>query len=495
MISFSTIPQNLRVPLFYAEVDPSKANTGQQTTQRTLIVGQITSAGIAVPNVPILSMGVADAVNQGGPGSMLALMVDKYRQNDSFGEVWLLPLADDGAGVAAAGAVEFTHVATANGTLVLAIGDVLVTMAVTSSMTLANLATALAAAITANTNLPVTAAVDGVTTAKVNITAKNDGLAENDIPLTLNPGGVPAGQTTPAGLAATITAMANGATNPSLTAGLAALGDMPFDFVILPYNDTVSLDALKTFFNDQTGRWSWTKKIYGHGFVAQRGSVGALQTAGLARNDQHVTILGENGSITPHWLWAAAYTGAAAVALKADPARPMQTLIVNGVTAPPVASRFSLSERNTLLFSGISTFSTQDDGTVRLENLITTYQKNAFNQPDNSYLEIETMFQIMFLLRDLESYVTSNYPRMKLADSLARIAPGSFTVTPTQVKQDLIGHYAQLVANSQAQGLEAFADGLIVERNAQNHDRLDVLYDPTIMNQLRIFAVLFQFRQ
>lgn len=491
-ISFNNIPAALRVPLFYAEIDPSMANTGEGPNQRTLIVGQITSAGLAVPNVPLLSQGVDDAKTQGGLGSMLALMVEKYRQNDLVGEVWYLPLADDGAGVAAAGAVEFTHVATANGTFNLGVGDVLVTIPVTSSMTLTNLGTALAAAINANTNLPVTAtSLVGVVT----ITAKNAGLAENDIPLTVNPGGAPAGQTTPTALTTTITAMTGGTTNPSLTTGLANLGDMPFDFVVCPYNDATSLDSLKLFFSDTAGRWSYANQLYGHGFVAARGNLAALQTLGAGRNDQHVTILGENGSLTPHWLWAAAYTGAAAVPLKADPGRPVQTVVVNGVSAPPVASRFDLTSRNTLLFTGISTFSCGDDGTVRLENLITTYQKNAFAQPDNSYLEIETMFQLMFLLRDLKADITSKFPRAKLAGTVARLAPGTAVVTPAMIKSEMIAHYRELEYNGQAQNSAAFAAGLLVQQNPNNHNRVDVLWDGTIMNQLRIFAVLFQFRQ
>ena len=41
-LSFNNIPQNLRVPLFFAEVDNSRANSGA-TTQRALIIGQMTS--------------------------------------------------------------------------------------------------------------------------------------------------------------------------------------------------------------------------------------------------------------------------------------------------------------------------------------------------------------------------------------------------------------------------------------------------------------------
>mgnify|MGYP000470455584 CR=1 FL=1 len=51
-ITFKNVPANLRVPLFYAEVDNSQANTAQ-FLQRTLLIGQKTSAGSAPANVPI----------------------------------------------------------------------------------------------------------------------------------------------------------------------------------------------------------------------------------------------------------------------------------------------------------------------------------------------------------------------------------------------------------------------------------------------------------
>lgn len=66
-VSFSKIPSNLRLPLFYAEVDNSQANSGAQN-QRTLIIGQTTIAGNAIPGIPVISGGVADAKAKGEIG-------------------------------------------------------------------------------------------------------------------------------------------------------------------------------------------------------------------------------------------------------------------------------------------------------------------------------------------------------------------------------------------------------------------------------------------
>lgn len=489
-IPFKQLPQNIRVPLFYAETDNSQANSGE-ATQRALIIGQITAAGTATPNIPVQSQGLADAAAVGGPGSMLHLATLAYRLNDSFGEVWYLPLADAAGATAASGTIVFTAAASANGTLSLYVAGVLVAMPVLPTQTTAQLATALAAAINSTPNLPVTATAN---TSTVTVTALNKGVCGNEIDLRLNYQGVSGGESLPPGLATTITPMANGALTPTLGAALANLGDLAFDFIACPFTDATSLNALGAFLNDTTGRWSWSSQLYGGAFAAQRGTVGTLTTFGVSRNDQHVSVMGFNDSPTPGWIWAAALTGAAAVSLRADPATPLQTVTIQGVLAPPLASRFQLTDRNTLLYDGISTFTVGGDGSVAIENLITTYQKNAFGSPDNSYLEVETLYTLAFVLRYLKGVVTSKYARVKLADNNARLAPGGNVVTPNMIRADLIAAYRTLEDAGIVQNGDAFKAGLIVQKNSQNPNRVDILWPGSLINQLRIFALLAQFR-
>lgn len=489
-IPFKQLPSNIRVPLFYAEVDNSQANSAA-STQRALIIGQITAAGTATPNVPVQSQGVGDAASVGGLSSMLHLMTQAYRLNDSFGEVWYLPLSDATGAAAAAGTVALTGAPTANGTLSLYVAGTLVAVPVLTTQTTAQIATALAAAINTATNAPVSASA---TTSTVTVTALNKGVCGNDIDMRMNYRGIAGNEITPAGLTVTITPMAGGTLTPSLSAALANLGDMTFDFIACPYNDSVSLDALKGLLNDSTGRWSWSAQQYGHFFAAARGTVGTLTTLGTARNDQHGSIMGFYDSPTPNWIWAAALTGAAAVSLRADPGMPLQTLAIQGVLAPPLASRFVLTDRNTLLYDGISTFIVGGDGTVAIENLITTYQKNAFGSPDNSYLEVETLYTLAYVLRYLKSIVTTKYGRVKLSDNGTRIAPGSGVVTPNMIRADLIAGYRTLETAGLVQNGTAFKNGLIVQRNSQNSSRVDILWPGTLINQLRIFGLLAQFR-
>ena len=490
-VSFKNIPSNLRLPLFYAEVNNSQANTGQ-VTSRALVIGQMLSTASATANVPVISGGPTNAIAQYGAGSQLAAMVAAYRAADNFGELWELPLSDNGAGTVATGTLTITAVATANGTFNLYIGGNLVQVAITTAMTTVTLvAAAIVAACTAAPNLPVSATNSaGVIT----FTSNHKGLTQNDIDIRVNYRGTAGGEFTPAGLTYTIVAMASGTSNPLLTTALGNLGTKRYDVIIHPYTDTTSLAAISAYLNDTTGTWSWNDQLYGHSFTALRGSFAALVTAGNAMNDQHTSILGFYDSPTTNWQVAADFGATAARSLRVDPALPLHTLALSTMLPPPVASRFPPTERNTLLFDGISTFVVDDAGTIRLEGTITTYQKNAFGQVDNSYLQINTMFNLASVLTQLNIAITSNFSQVKLAADGTKFADGSAIVTPSTIKAFLIAQYQEMEYNGQVQNSPAFAAGLIVQQNATNPNRVDVLWDGILIDQLDILALLAQFR-
>jgi phage tail sheath gpL-like len=489
-VPFSNIPANVRVPLFYAEVDNSQAGYFSQTV-RTLLIGQKLAAGTGVANVPQLVSRTDQAKDLFGVGSMLARMHEIYRLGDSFGELWCIALDDPGAGVAATGSFAITGTATKAGTVSAYIGEDRVQVAVAASDAAATVATALAAAINADVDLPVTAAA---ATGTVTLTAKHKGALGNDILLQTNYLGAQGGEVTPAGLTIAVTAMSGGTAAPSLTAAIAAMGDDEYDFIIQPYADTTNLDLFRTTMNDTTGRWSWNRQIYGHMYTALRGTFSALQTAGAVRNDQHATIAGVSTLMpNPVWEYAAAYGARNAVFIAADPARPTQTGELTGILPAPASNRFIQTERQTLLSSGIAT-SYVSGGVVRIERAITTYQKNAWNQPDPSYLDSETMHQLAAIIRRLRSVTTTKYPRHKLADDGTSFGAGAAIVTPSVIRGELASEYAAMEDEGLVENAKAFADNLIVERNADDPNRLDVLFPPDLVNQLRVFAVLAQFR-
>ncbi len=486
-VPFATIPQNLRTPLFFVEFDNSMANTAT-ATQRTLLIGQMLDSATGKDSIPERITSGTQAAERFGRGSMLHTEAEAYFRNDTAGEVWVLPLADTESQTAAAGKLKITSAANDTGVISLYIAGIRVQMAVVATDTAEAIATGLAKVINRNTNLPVTAAAEADT---VTLTAKNKGAHGNGIDIRLNYLGLTGGESTPSGFEMTITAMSGGNGAPDLLNGLANLKDRSFDFIVNPYTDTASLDVVKTFLAE---RWAWDKQLYGHSYGVITGTYGQLADFGEKRNDQHASLLGVNGSPSPDYQWSAAYTGAIAQSLRNDPGRPLQTLVISGVLPPDDTKILELTERNNLLHSGISTFTVDDDGTVRVENIITTYQKNAYGDNDDSYLQVETLYLLMFVSRYLRTQVTSKFGRMKLADDGTRFAPGSAIVTPNIIRAELIAQYGFLEFNGHVQDAKGFAKGLKVERNSQNPNRVDVLWTGTLINQLRVFALLNQFR-
>jgi phage tail sheath gpL-like len=489
-ISFNQIPSSVRVPLFYAEMDNSQAGYFSQSL-RTLIIGQKLAAGTATKDTPYLVSRVDEAKTLFGVGSMLARMHEIYRANDSFGEVWCIALEDTAAGVAATGTIAVAGTASAAGTLNLYIAGQRVQVPVAAGDTNTAIATAIAAAITAATDLPVSASA---ATGTVTLTAKHKGSLGNDIKLQLNYRGNAGGESTPAGVTLTITPMASGATDPTLTAAITAMGDEEYDFIVHPYTDSTSLNALQTELNDVTGRWAWSRQVYGHAYAAKRGTLSDLTTLGAARNDPHHSIAGFEANVpNPCWEFAAAYGARNAKFIALDPARPTQTGELLGILPAPAGQRFLLSERQTLLTTGIAT-SYVGGGLVRVERAITTYQKNAFNQADPSYLDSETMHTSAYVIRKLRYVVTQKYARHKLANDGTRFGAGQAIVTPNVIRGEMLGAYAEMEELGIVENAKAFAENLIVERDTTNPNRMNVLYPADYVNQLRVFALLQQFR-
>jgi len=487
-IQFTYYPESNRVPGVYVEMDPSQANAAQ-TFQRSLLLGSITSDGDAVPLQPLEVQSLTQVQLACGRGSMLAQMAQNYLLGDNFGDLWILPYSDNAAGQAATGSIAISGTCTIPGTLNVYIGGIRVQVGVNLNDAGAAVAANLAAAVTANPDLAVDATAASAT---VTFTAKNKGETGNDIDLRLNYLGQLGGEFMPGGITATITAMTGGTANPDITPGLANLSDQTYDFIITPYTDTANMNAIEAFLADYQGRWSWEQMLYGGAFAAYRGTLGSLTAFGTARNDQHMAVMGFDDSPDPSWVWAAQVGGYCAASLRVDPGLPLQ-YIATQLKAPPVQSRLDIGERNTLLYDGISTFRVSDAGAVVIERMRTTYQHNAAGADDDSYLDVETMYGLMFVARDLANYLLTRYARKKLVQNGTPVLPGSNCVTPAMIQASVVAEYRVLEANGYVQNSATFARNIVTED--AGHGLVKILAPVDLVNQLRQIAILLQFRK
>lgn len=490
MVAFAEIPNNLRVPFAYFEINNEDAQD-VSVPETSLLVGQHLLASPSVEGVIERVLNAAAVALRFGRGSILHRMAIRYFANDPNGEVYAVGLDDAGGGVAAEKTITISGPATGSGTLYIRIGGDLCACPVADSDTADTIAAAIQARIAADDDLPVTATVLG---AVVTTEAKNAGTLGQDVLHSVNFLGAGAGEVLPPGVGVVIADSVVGATDPVVTPAITGMSDTLFDFVVEGFVDTAALNAWETEYDQVSGRWVATRQIYGGVWTANEGSQGVLSAFGDARNDPAVSCAGLQGSPSPKFEVAAAYAARSAASLRNLSSQPLQTLPLVGIVPPAEADRWQFAERQALMFDGISPLVVRA-GRVSIDQSITMYQKNDADQDDTSYLFTNTRYQLMEIVRRMRSAVQANFPRHVLVDDGTQVGPGIPAVTPSAIGSVLVATYSELEAEGVVEGAAAFAEALLVVRHPTNKNRVEALIKPDLANQFRIFAALVRFLQ
>lgn len=479
MVAFNTIPGNILVPFWYAEIN--SGGTPYQGQSRLLLVGQKLAAGSAPAGVPYGPVQSArEAAQLFGAGSMLAHMYAVARRNAPLQPIWVLPLADP-AGAKASATITIGSAPAVTGVGILHVLGRRLTVQVLSTDAVADVAEAIATAINAE-GLPVTAAfAAGVVT----VTARHNGTLGNglELALAIEGGNVLTAANT------TITAMAGGTGVPDLAAPFANLGDDEFDWIAGPYADTTSLNASRDLMSDTAGRWSPMSQFYGHYLTVFFGTLGAAVTLGDGRNDPHASILATQVSPSPPWEWAAALGAVTAAHLTDAPelSRPLQSLVLTGILPPrDRAVWWDKADRQALYTDGMSGYTVTVDGQVALDRVRTTYQLTSAGVADGTFGDVETMAQAMFTVRFFRTEVSNSHARQALADenpfNVAEVT------TPRDIRNTLIHAHQSLCELGVLEKNALFAQYLVVERDANDATRVNAALPVDVINQLRVFA-------
>ena len=155
-VSFNMLPARLRMPGFAVEFDNSMAWQGMALDAgKCLLIGQMLPTGTAPALTPVRVSTADAAINLFGRGSMLAEMVGAWKKSNEWGDLWVMPLADNPAGQAATYKLTVTASSPAAGTLPLYVGGVRLSVGVASNAT----ASAVAAASNDASTMPSSATV------------------------------------------------------------------------------------------------------------------------------------------------------------------------------------------------------------------------------------------------------------------------------------------------------------------------------------------------
>lgn len=487
-VSFNQIPSSIRVPLCYVEFDNSGALTSTPVMEwRLLLVGQAAADCEGPLLTPTLITSADQASRLWGQGSMLASMFRYAKRQGGILETWGLAVPDPEAAVAAGGDVTLSGACSASGVISLYIGGERVRALAQAGEALTVTAARLAATINENGELPVTASTAEDQLGVIKLTCRWKGATGNDIDLQINYG---TDDALPQGLRVACGSMSGGAGDPDMAAIVAALGDTWWKAMSCPYLRKAERDILEEWLDAQFGPLRQQEcQVFG----AFRGTLAEASAYGNAGNSELVSVLAIGAMPSSPWDAAAAYAMRAATSLADDPARPLQTLELTGLKAPRREDRWNMEERNILLYDGMATFMVASDDTVQIEREVTMYQKNSWGMADPSYLDVQTPATLGYWRYAVRSRITQKFPRHKLADDGTRYGPGQAIVTPSVIRAELIALHGELEEKGLLENLETFKEGLIVERNKDDRNRLDVLATPDLVNQFRVFAMQTRF--
>lgn len=484
-IAFNTIPIDVRTPGQYIEVDNTKAVRGLPAmNRRMLFIGNKLATGTAPAGQLRRINSASEAAGLFGRGSVLHEMLTVARDANKESDMWAIALDDLGAGVAATQTVTVAVTTAEAGTIALYVNGRKISVGVAANDPAATIATAMAAAVNAWADGPVTAAA---VAAVVTLTARHKGAFTADIDVRTN---VYQDEVLPKGVTVTVAAGVAGSGNPDVAAALAAISLESFYTIVTPYTDTANIVKIET---ELASRWGGMDMRTGHLFGALRGTHAGLTTLGAARNSPHSTFIGVKSASTPAYQWAAVFAAVCEFHGAIDPARPFQTLALPGVLPPALADRFTRQERDLLLRDGISTFTVDQGGNVLIERVVTTYQVNAYGIDDVSYLDLETKWTVDYMRYAFRARIALRFPRHKLADDGTNFAPGQAIATPLVIRSELLDVARQLELVGVLEGFEQFKNDLIVVRSEVDRNRVNCILPPDVVNQFRVFAASVQF--
>lgn len=461
-VSFDTVPASIRKPGKYIEFNTRLAvRTLPTNAQRVLVIGAMTAGAPQPPLTPVEVFSDVEAAKLFGDGSVAHLMARAAIIANPYIYLTVMGVRDEAASTAASGSVALAGTATSAGVLTVQVGTAIVRVAVAKGDTAAATATALAAAINAVRNLPVTATA---ATGTVTLAARNKGTLGNVIPLVA--------QSTAAELTATVTAMAGGQTDPDLKPALAAVHNAGHNVLITPYATQEALTALRDHLESVSHA------------LEQRGAVGVCaDTSTLSKattltgqvNAGRITCALLPGTASLPWEVAAAY--GAVIASEEDPARPLNTLALKGIAPPPAEKRLGRMEQETALRNGVTPLEVGPGETVQIVRSITTYTRDAQGIEDIALLDLTTIRTLDYVRKAVRERISLRFPREKLS---AR--------TPAKVRSEIIDVMLKLEGLEIVEEVQANLPGIIVERDAQDPNRLNAKIPTDVVNGLHVFA-------
>jgi phage tail sheath gpL-like len=410
------------------------------TTKEILIVGQMLAAGTQPVNTPIQLLRETDSEGYFGIGSPIDIAAKAAFLANPNIILSAVGIADAGTKATATITIAGGN-ATNSGEQWFYIMGRKVVLAMVTGDTPTIQATALAAAINARTDLPVTAtSAVGVVT----LTAKVGGTICNTITLrSFTPLGFVPGSTYTLSGAFMGTAVA-GVGTVSTTNATAACSTHRYHLIVPCFDDQTTEQAMRDYATAEGQAELGAGELV---ITAQVAALSAHTTQALAVNGLRNTHYSINGSES--WFVEIAAAMAGVMASESVATRPYNTLPLPGIKAPPIALRWLRTETRSLIDNGCTPLTAGTDDIVRIMRAVSTNVTNVAGNKDYSVLDI-TKVQAFDDIRDNATLMlNTNYPRARWADS----DPDGLLPTDVATPQKVTGDFLDVLRNAQARGI------------------------------------------
>ena len=468
-INFKTIPASSRTPGMRIEYDTrSGINALPGLAYKMLIIGQMLATGQAPALTPMEVFSSSDAGTYFGLGSNAYIMARAALAANPYLQLTVIGVPDAGAGQQASGTITITVTGTPQaGALRVYIGGMdWVDVAISNADTATSIAASIVTAITANKDLPVSAAAaQGVAT----LTALNKGLWGNEITLGYT-------LTNASNVTCAIVPMAGGATNPTLTNALAAVFGAQYDVYVTPYNNSTDLPTVKAQIDAVS---SAMEQRPGVGVFGCNGSLSAATTLASAINDyrmycMYVRYITSQQKAMPCEL-AACY--GAIMCAQTTPNLPLFSLFMTGLPVPAVADRFSGTEIESCLSNGTGLANVGPDGSLEIVRAVSTFITDSSGSSEPWMIDLGKIRALDYLRAALLMRMRAHYARALLTQKVLN-----------SIKDDAIDVCLTLEPLGITQNTTDLAGQFVCEVDSQNVGQANLKVPADIVDGLQIIA-------
>lgn len=399
----------------------------------------------------------SDARDYFGNGSMLHRMAKAAIAANPYLQLFAIA-DDDAAGVNASGTITISGTPGGSGSIRIWIGTQYIEVSFTSTDTATTIAAAIKAAIAAKPDLPV---VSKSSAGVVTVIYKHAGTLGNQLKMV-------ASFTSSGSLNVALSQLASGATDPDIhgTGGiLDKILPEQFHLIVCPYNGSTALGYLKTHLDTVSGALEQRPAVAVVGVVD---TIANAQTLADGLNSGRMVLALLKAGKTPPMEIGAGI--ASIIAAASDPAANLDNTVASNILPPDIGDRFIRSEIETCLLHGITPLDIVSER-AQISRAVTSFQT------DESFLDISTIRILDYVREAIRIRSKSEFGSSKLT-ARVRGAVRSMVLVVLKQLEDL-----EIIEN-----VDANKDGVIVEVDSTDVNRLNVKIPVDVVNGLHIFA-------